>query len=50
MLPQPKERSWKRKKTVNSKAIYITDLEVLEELKAKEAAKLKEEEAKERKR
>ena len=49
VLPQPKERSQKRKKAVNSKAICITDLEVLEELKVKEAAKLEEEEAKERK-
>ena len=48
VLPQPKERSRKRKKAVNSNAICITDLEVLEELKAKEA-KLEEEEAKERK-
>ena len=33
---------------MNSKAICITDLEVLEELKAKEAANLEEEEAKEK--
>ena len=34
---------------MNSKAICITNLEVLEELKAKEAANLEEEEATERK-
>ena len=48
VLPQPKERSQKRKKALNSKAVCITNSEVLEELKAQEAAKLEEEQKKER--
>ena len=49
VLPQPKERSRKRKKALNSKAVCITDLEILEELKSQEATKLAEEQEKERK-
>ena len=49
VLPQPKPTSKKRKKGLNSKAICITDTDVLDTLKAEEAAKLEEELKKERK-
>ena len=44
ILPQPKQATGKRKKAINNKAICITDLDVLEELKVKEAEKLEVEE------
>ena len=49
VLPQPKQTTRKRRKALNSKAICITDSEVLDELKAQEAAKLEGELKKERK-
>ena len=49
VLRQPKERSRKRKKALSSKAVCITDLEILEEMKSQEATKLAEEQEKERK-
>ena len=49
VLPQPKQTSRKRRKALNSKAICITDSEVLDELKVQEAAKFEEELKKERK-
>ena len=49
ILPQPKQATGKRKKAINNKAICITDLDVLEELKVKEAEKLEVEELRKQK-
>lgn len=49
VLPQPKPATGKRKKAINNKAICITELDVLEELKAKEAEKLEAEELRKQK-
>ena len=49
VLPQPKPSTRKRKKALNRKTICITDTEVLEEMKAREAEKLEEQIMKEAK-
>jgi hypothetical protein len=40
VLPQPKNSTGRKKKALNSKAVCITDSEVLDELKAKEEEKM----------